>query len=59
MMMKETLQGIIRHTLTAAGGSLIAKGVLTANTLDESVGAVVTLVGVIWSILAKKQPDKQ
>ena len=58
MLMKDTLLGIIRHTLTTAGGSLIAKGVLTTNTLDESVGALVTLIGVVWSIVSKKQQDK-
>ncbi len=54
-LMKDTILGVVRHTLTGAGGSLIAKGVLTTNTLDEAVGAVITLVGVIWSILSKKK----
>ena len=55
--MKDTVLGVVRHTLTTAGGSLIAKGVLTTSTLDEGVGALVTLVGVIWSILSKNKAE--
>ena len=51
---KEQIFGIIRHALTAAGGALVAKGVIDEAGLTEAVGALVTLIGVIWSAAAKK-----
>lgn len=51
--MKDILLGIVRHLLTTAGGSLIAKGVVTSATLDQGVGAALTVVGVAWSIAHK------
>lgn len=51
--MKDYVLSLARHGLTTVGGSLIAKGLLTASTLDEVVGAIITIVGVIWSIVSK------
>lgn len=51
---KEQIFGIIRHALTAAGGALVAKGVIDEAGLTEAVGALVTLIGVIWSAAVKK-----
>ena len=49
------LNGIVRHILTAAGGALVARGSLAESELDLAVGAIITLVGVIWSAIAKHQ----
>ena len=49
------LNGIVRHILTAAGGGLISKGVLAQTELEMAIGAIITLVGVIWSAIAKKK----
>lgn len=46
--------GIVRHLLTFAGGLIVAKGVADAATVETIVGSVATLVGAVWSILAKK-----
>ena len=46
--------GILRHVLTAVGGSLVAKGTIDASSLEMVVGAVTTLVGVAWSIGNKR-----
>jgi hypothetical protein len=51
--MKDIILGVARHTLTTAGGALTAKGLATGATVDQGVGAVVTLLGIIWSILEK------
>lgn len=56
--MQETLTGVVRHVLTTAGGGLVAKGLVTASMLDQGVGAVITLVGVVWSILSKRKPQQ-
>lgn len=52
--------GIIRHILTFAGGVLIALGVTSevdwssvVTNFDAIAGAVVTLVGIVGSIIAK------
>lgn len=55
-MNMDMILGLVRHILTAAGGVLVAKGVIDEGTLTQVVGAVITLGGVIWSVLAKKKP---
>lgn len=47
--------GLVRHLLTTAGGVLVTKGLLTTATLDSTVGAVLTIIGVVWSVFAKKK----
>jgi hypothetical protein len=53
-MNKEQVLGIIRHSLTFLGGILIMKGVVDEATFTEISGAVITLVGGVWSIFIKK-----
>jgi hypothetical protein len=53
-MKKETVLGIVRHTLTFAGGILVAKGLIDDGIASEIIGGVMTLVGGIWSVVAKK-----
>jgi hypothetical protein len=53
-MNKETILGVVRHVLTFAGGILIAKGFIEESVAQEVIGATMTLVGSIWSIIAKK-----
>jgi hypothetical protein len=54
-MTQEQIQGVIRHVLTAVGGVLIAKGLLTDEVWAELSGAALTLIGTIWSVIAKKK----
>lgn len=49
----ETILGLIRHTLTFGGGVLASKGVIDVSEVETAVGAIVTIVGIIWSALAK------
>lgn len=52
----KTLCGLIaRHALTAVGGSLVAKGVISASMVEPTIGAIITIGGVIWSYLQKKK----
>lgn len=51
---KEQIFGLIRHGLTALGGALVAKGIIDEAGLTEAVGALVTLIGVVWSAADKK-----
>ena len=60
-MKKEIILGVLRHTLTFAGGILVAKGLLEQGVLAEIIGGVMTVVGGIWSVIdkAKMLPAKQ
>jgi hypothetical protein len=53
-MNKEQIQGIIRHTLTFVGGILVLRGVIEESVVNEAIGAAMTLVGAIWSVMDKK-----
>lgn len=53
-MTKERVLGLLRHTLTFLGGILITKGLIDEATATELSGALITLVGGIWSVLDKK-----
>jgi hypothetical protein len=55
-MNKEQVLGIVRHLLTALGGYLIATGAMEETLVAEATGAVLTLAGVVWSVVAKNQP---
>ena len=54
-MSKEALMGIFRHLLTFGGGFLTERGVATGEEVQTGVAAVVTLIGLIWSVLNKKK----
>jgi len=51
--MNEKVLGIIRHALTFAGGILITNGILDEALFQELFGAAMTLVGGVWSVMAK------
>ena len=51
----QAIFGIVRHILTVAGGAFIANGTLTDNELNTLVGALVTLMGVVWSVVEKQR----
>jgi len=52
-MSKEQILGIARHILTFAGGFLVVRGYVDESTLTEIIGSVVTLAGLIWSVVDK------
>lgn len=53
--MNDSVKSLVRHILSAAGGFLVAKGLVSADQLPEVVGAVITLVAAAWGILSKKK----
>ena len=53
-MKKDQGLGIMRHLLTFVGGILVMKGVVDEATFTEISGALLTVVGGIWSVLVKK-----
>lgn len=53
--MKDQLSGLIRHGLTAIGGFIVAKGLIEDSLIQDAIGAVMTIIGIVWSIAAKKK----
>lgn len=53
-MQKEQVMGFIRHALTFIGGAMVAKGLADDGQVAELTGSIMSVVGVIWSIVAKK-----
>ena len=53
-MTKEQVMGIVRHVLTFVGGILIVKGIASEGIVTEAIGAVVTAVGAVWSVIKNK-----
>lgn len=52
--MKDTILGFVRHLLTFGGGFLTSAGIATASEIETGVAAIATLVGLVWSILDKR-----
>ncbi len=52
--MSDVNKGILRHLLTIAGGYLVHKGVLSSEDLSTAIGGLLALLGVGWSVFAKK-----
>ena len=53
-MTKEQVMGIVRHALTFVGGILIVKGIASEGIVTEAIGAIVTAVGAVWSVIKNK-----
>lgn len=50
----DSILGFVRHVLTFGGGFLVQDGLVNATQLETAVGAVITLAGIVWSVLDKK-----
>jgi len=53
-MNKEQVLGMIRHALTFIGGVLVIKGLSSEAQVAETIGAVMTAVGFLWSVIKNK-----
>jgi hypothetical protein len=54
-MTLEMWLGIARHLLTALGGVLVTKGWADEASVQAGIGALITIGGVAWSVVAKKK----
>lgn len=52
--MNPELAGLIRHALTMVGAVLVTRGYTDATAMDAIVGGVLAVVGVAWSMWAKR-----
>ena len=48
--MNDSIKSIVRHGLSFGGGFLVAKGLVTVDQANELAGAVITVIGVGWSV---------
>ena len=51
--------GISRHVLTLAAGWLVAKGYMSGDDANQLVGALVAIVGIVWSAQEKTGTNAQ
>lgn len=58
-MRRDVILGILRHTLTFAGGILVAKGLLEQGLLTEIIGGLMTTIGGVWSVIDKAKAIKE
>lgn len=52
--MQQAILGVVRHVLTTVGGGLVSGGLLNSDELTQAIGAVLTLVGIAWSVISKR-----
>ena len=52
-IMQSAIIALLRHLLTFIGGTLVAKGILDSATLQEVIGALITLISVGWMAVEK------
>lgn len=54
MMSQMKALALIRQILTVAGTALVAKGYVHASDIEPVIGALLTIVSVVWSVADKR-----
>lgn len=44
---------VVRHILTFGGGIAVGLGYIDEGTLNELVGGIISIVGIVWGIIDK------
>lgn len=58
MLSKDEVYGVARTVLSAAGGYLVARGVVDAQTAVSVSGAAATLIAAAWSVRSKRRRSR-
>ncbi|WP_043586308.1 hypothetical protein [Geminisphaera colitermitum] len=58
-MNKETIIKLIQQGLTFGGGFLTSSGLASSSEIATGAGAAATLIGVVWTILARKKTGEK
>lgn|GEM_PF-1164345 len=58
IMNKLAIIGLARHLLTFGGGYLVSKGIIDEGSIQEVVGSIITVGGLILSIFAPEKKRK-
>ena len=53
-MLKPAILALIRQVLTVVGTALVAKGYVQATEVEPAIGALLTIVSVIWCVADKR-----
>jgi hypothetical protein len=53
--MNPIIAGQIRHVLTFVGGGLAALGYVEPAAWEILAGVIVSAIGLVWSVVAKKR----
>lgn len=53
--MSEKVYNFIRSVLVFVGGIFITKGVIDEQTLTEVIGAIMTLIGFLWTFIKENK----
>lgn len=54
-----TVSALVRHAMTFVGGILVSSGIFDAGTVEQLSGAIVTIIGVVWSLIDKSEEPKK
>jgi hypothetical protein len=54
---QQQVLGIVRHILTFGGGIVVSKGYADDAAVTEIIGAVMTIIGAVWSIIEKSKAE--
>jgi hypothetical protein len=54
-IMKAATLALLRHLLTFIGGALVAKGFIDTESLQELIGAIITLLSIGWMTVEKSK----
>ena len=52
-LMKAAVIALLRHLLTFIGGALVAKGFIDTESLQEIIGAIISILSVTWMAVSK------
>lgn len=52
------IMSLIRHLLTGAGTWIAGQGYVTHDEWNAGVGALLVLVGLVWSFIEKRRAKK-
>jgi hypothetical protein len=58
LVANKVVLGVIRHLMTIGGGYFINQGVMDKSQEEAAIAAVVTLLGVAWSVLVKLSAEQ-
>jgi hypothetical protein len=59
LMNSDEFDGVVRHIMTSFGGAVTATGLVSSDQWTQVTGAVVVLLGILWSIANKKYMRSQ
>jgi hypothetical protein len=51
----DMIAGLFRHLLTFGGGWMVAKGFFDEATMNELVAGLMTVIGIVWSVVQKRR----